>query len=386
MITPYPLELPAALADKLLAFVAERHPLPARLRKRPLAGLYAESVTELSRAFTTDREDRRPDYLSAPRLRAAYLVYFLVTGAATAIAAMARTGLDFRESDVPLRVLDLGSGPLSASIGAGYFARSRPLDVTAVDRSGAALKDGRDLFAALHPTASVRTVQSDLRDRRLRSKLGRDVDLVIAANVFNEWPDRKGSGIDDAAALCATLLEQHISPNGTLLIIEPAARASSRRLIALRERLVELGAGHISAPCVGAEHCPLAPLGMRDWCHSERTWQRPAHIEAIDKAIGHRRDTLKFSFLALTPTQPEPRSADSYRAIGGLMRDERAVRRYLCGPDGRIVVQGKRSLADTHPLIAAERGDLLQVHGERKTVRRGKYNEEVLVLRGDRNG
>jgi len=375
------------LANALQELVAARYPPPARLRGRSTVELFADTVDQLSRRFTSDREQRRAGYLSDPRQRAAYLLYFVPTGAATAMAALDLAGVAEPGTDAatrPIRVLDLGCGPLSATIGVGLQWPHRALEVVAVDTASAPLRDGAQLLGARATPAEVRTVTADLRDHNARRRFGAGHDLAIAANVFNEWPWRGGAAIDEAAGLCTSLLRDHLADDGTLLIIEPAARSPSRRLIALRDRLAELMPGHIVAPCLGAPVCPLAGAGDRSWCHAERPWQRPRLVQDIDRAIGHRRATLKFSYLAISPKK-QPRSGpDAWRVIGGPMRDDADLRRYLCGPDGRVVAHARGRLPGDHPLVTAWRGGRIELAGTLMSRRRGRREERVLRVEAAR--
>ena len=50
------------------------------------------------------------------QFRAAYLLYFVPTGTATVLHVLQRSGVLPRIAGRPLRVLDLGSGPLTATL------------------------------------------------------------------------------------------------------------------------------------------------------------------------------------------------------------------------------------------------------------------------------
>jgi ribosomal protein RSM22 (predicted rRNA methylase) len=81
----------------------------------------------------------------------------------------------------------------------------------------------------------------------------------------------------------------------TLLVIEPGTPAGYARIIALRERLIALGA-HVAAPCPHDGKCPLqAP----DWCHFTQRLQRSRAHKQVKGAELPFEDE-KFAYVALT--------------------------------------------------------------------------------------
>ena len=193
----------------------------------------------------------------------------------------------------PLRVLDVGAGPLTASIALALSTR-QPLDVVAFDRSEAILADGVAVLRALRPEVKVRTVVGNVRHGRDWQAVGGPFDLVLASHVLNEW-SVGGAKSQSAAEFVAQMLEQRLAPHGSVVLVEPGTRDGSRRLIEVREHLgAVLPELAILSPCLGPGPCPLAGDG-RDWCHGERPWQRPEVVQALDAAIGHARPPRNFS-------------------------------------------------------------------------------------------
>ncbi len=380
-----------------------------------------DALRRLSQHFTDKRNERRAGYLSTPAARAAYLLYYSLTGAATVQAALALaaqrapfaweagpspnaatpvgptpvgptpvgpTSTDPTSAELrgdaaaappraaqPLRVLDLGAGPLTASLGVALRWPDRPLEVTAVDGSRAALKDGATLLRGIRPDAKIRLIDGNLRDGALRNQLGRGYDLVVVANVLNEFREQvRRRGTDELPAHQRSPAERvlldalgRLAPQGRLLVLEPAARGPSRLLIALRDRLVAQREAQVLAPCVDTPACPLGDVRSRDWCFAEHPWRRPRLVKACDRMLRHKRDTLKFSYLLLAPASASPdrpeTSAGRFRVIGGPM-GQRPVRRYLCGPGGRVtaVLRDVRA-PDAAAVAEAIRGDLVTVAG-----------------------
>ncbi len=359
------------LPELMVSFVKQRF-------GRPLAA-HSEAVAAISRNFTSDRNELSPAYLSSPPARAAYLAYYAITGAATVQTAMELAGAWAKLPKERLRVLDLGAGPLSASLGiAALLPPSTKLAVTAIDGVRTAMQDGGQVLATLRPDAELTIEAGNLREGRfLHAAAGGEYDLILFANVLNEWSVGSRKTMTPGA-LVEDVLSRHLAPGGIALIVEPATRHGSHVVIEAREHLALALGWPILAPCRGASQCPLAS-SHKDWCFTERSWTRPSHIVAYDAAMGHERATLKFSYLALQRGEAEPSDSKQYRVIGGPMRDAGLLRRYVCGPDGRRVVEVQDHQAPAG-LSHAWRGDLVTLNGTPGETNRQGRREPVLQL------
>src|SRR5205823_12002366 len=111
-------------------------------------------------------------------------------------------------------------------------------------------------------------------------------DLVVASYMIGEIGDA------ERRALADLMWEK---TRDTLLVVEPGTPAGYARIIALRERLIALGA-HVAAPCPHDGKCPLtAP----DWCHfTQRLPRLRAHKQIKGAALPFEDE--KFSYVALT--------------------------------------------------------------------------------------
>lgn len=361
------------------------HLTPPRSRDLPLARAHAQALAQLSGLFTQARPELPPGYMTQPRFRAAYLLYFLPTCAATVLHVIQSSGVLQRLGPGPLRVLDLGAGPLTASLA---LALAVPpdvaLEVTAVDASRQSMEDGAAILRVLRPDVKIRLIDGNLRDGATLRKVKGPFELVLAAHVINEWPrDTKRP----AETWLASVLAEQLADPGAVVLVEPATRQASHHLIDVREHLLAESGLSVISPCMGTMPCPLSGT-TRDWCHAEQPWQRPDLVVAMDEAIGHRRTTLKYSHLVLHTQLPPPRTTDSFRVIGGPMigtdRGDEVLRRYVCGPDGRRVAVAPLELAGRvwPGLQGAWRGDLLTLAGRAAELRRGRDGEPGWIPRG----
>jgi hypothetical protein len=154
-------------------------PLKAKHRDR-----LKYDIRDMSRGLTTERSERKLDYMCDAKFLSPYLCYFLPWN----LYRMSRlfTGLDF---DIPdgAEIADLGSGPLTAVIALWIsrpHLRERKLNFTCLDRAPKSLQAGLALFKAMAGDDTpwrIRTVKAAFTDR-----LKRKADLIIAANALYE--------------------------------------------------------------------------------------------------------------------------------------------------------------------------------------------------------
>jgi ribosomal protein RSM22 (predicted rRNA methylase) len=312
----------------------------------------SQDVLELSRRFTRERQRPASSYMDNPQLRAAYLAYFFPVNLAKVQELLDELSPahHWGHRNAVTSVLELGCGPGTGIIAVLDWAVSRALleesrlECVAVDQSQQALKICRGLWD--HYTASfppqpcrLQPVHGDLRrdwTGALRQVSGAaPYDVIIMQNVLSELfvglPDR----IERRAGVVAAALDL-LSDKGTVMLIEPALRDSSRELHQVRDRLLEKPGCTVYSPCLHECPCP-ALINEDDWCHEERGWSPPAWIQAIDQEVGFIKDALKFSYVLLrkdgqTLVERGPRL---YRVVSELRVMKGEKRAWLCHEGGR---------------------------------------------------
>ena len=305
-------------------------------------------VRRLSELFTVGRGAIGFDYLSEPALRRAYLTYF-------APVNIAKTYSVLREIPVlsprPLRVLDIGCGP-----GVGGFALLQYLsgderkayagsEVVCVDRNPETLRDAESMWrnlaesglSSILPTLHMQRLDLERRGSNATWKHER-FDVILLVNSLNEIFLSTADPVDARTRLLTHLLEC-LAADGSLIVIEPALRATSRALHEVRDRLVTQGTANVYSPCLHDQGCP-ALLRRGDWCHEERPWRAPAIIEDIDRAVGFIKDALKFSYMVLRKDSRTivHRDLNDYRVVSERMIMKGEQRVWLCNEMGRQVV------------------------------------------------
>lgn len=341
----------------------------------------AQAVSELSRIFTKERDRLSVSYLDSSHLGAAYLQYFLPVNLAKIQRLL--NEMPTPELDESFSVLDLGSGPGTGALGVLDWWQQQalpyPLSVTAVDSSKAALSQARQLWdrycqAPTVGAGSLQTYEGDL-ERRVwveQIKQRAPFDLIILANCLNEL----FTGAQDSIKMRTCLVTEALSllaPHGTMLIVEPALRETSRALLHMRDRLLQEKHCTIYSPCLHENGCP-ALANPTDWCHEERAWEPPAVIQQIDAEVGFIKDALKFSYLLLRKDGKTivERQSDVFRVVSELRELKGEKRAWLCNEQGRQEVgrQDRLLSSQNEPFDDWHRGAIVQiekvVHKERK--------------------
>jgi ribosomal protein RSM22 (predicted rRNA methylase) len=352
-----------------------------------------QNILELSRRFTRERQQSPLSYLDNPQFLAAYLAYFFPVNLAKVQELLDELSPahHWGHRNGVTRVLELGCGPGTGIMGVLDWAASSALlensrlECVAVDHSQEALQTCRQLWddyvARLAPQpCRLQLVRSDLqRDwtGALRQVGGAaPYDLIIVQNVLSELfvalPDR----IERRANIVAAALNL-LSEKGTVMLIEPALRDSSRELHQVRDRLLATGACTVYSPCLHERSCP-ALAHPDDWCHEERGWGPPAWIQAIDQEVGFIKDALKFSYLLLRKdgTTVVERGSNLYRVVSELRVMKGEKRAWLCHEGGRPEVGRLDRLASPQNAAVDDwhRGAIVRISEIVRKERKGKLS------------
>jgi hypothetical protein len=234
---------------------------------------------------------------------------------------------------MPGRALDLGTGTGAAreALSAHFGAE---LEVVAVDR-----------------VAGPGVVRADLAVE-LPAVEGR-FDLIVAAHLLGElYVDRPADErIDARAQRVRAWAEELLAPSGTVILVEPALRETSRELLAVRDQLLALSDLEIVAPCFWTGACP-ALARDRDWCH-----------DAAPTPSGPRVD---FSYLVLRDRwRPLPGQL-RYRVVSDPLPEKGRLKLYACGPTGRhAFIRLDRNESPSNAAFGKlVRGDVARIAGE----------------------
>ncbi len=341
----------------------------------------SQAVLELSGLFTKGRRALSGSYLESPTLAAAYLAYFLPVNLSKIQVLLDEMPVE--QAHDTFSVLDLGCGPGTGALAVLDWGHDRgsvaALSVVAVDRSMTAIHQAESFWNKYCRTAdltgtSLHTCKADVeRTGWLKEVQPRaPFDLIILANCLNELHADATDPIMMRSRLVIETLAL-LAPHGTMMIVEPALRETSRALHQVRDRLLQEKRCTIYSPCLHENNCP-ALTKPDDWCHEERAWEPPAMIQEIDEAVGFIKDALKFSYLLLRKdgkTIVERRPA-VYRVVSELRHLKGEKRAWLCNELGRSEVGRQDRLVSPQNVAFNDwhRGAIVQiekiVHKERK--------------------
>ncbi|MBA5871604.1 MAG: hypothetical protein GDA68_16655 [Nitrospira sp. CR2.1] len=362
-------------------------------------GAIAHGVLRLSNIFTRDNSGVRANYLEEPKLRQAYLAYYVPVNLAKVQQLLAELQPVLAVHKEPeFRVLDVGGGPGTAALALLDWACSTstpPPDtirMAVMDRSPAVLTVCAELWQSYlneireYRVLPLRTIKCNLERmspvQAAPGVSGPGYHLIVLQNVLSELYHGIPDASDKRAALVADLLSM-VTQDGSLMLIEPALRTTSRSLHELRDKLLASSQCSVYSPCLHDKNCP-ALVGLDDWCHEERSWRRPGWIEQIDESVGFIKDALKFSYVVFRKDGKAlvPRSQPYHRVVSELrvMKGERRV--WLCDAAGRSEVG--RQDKDCSPSNAAfenyHRGAIVKISEIVRKERKGRLSTVGRIL------
>ncbi len=294
--------------------------------------------------------------------RLAYFLAFMPCNAArtaAVISELGRLGFRFPEAWTSFRGIEWGAGPASGACGvaAGVahseigIPRSGNWALIEQDRAVLALgeKWAQTYFTSVGMDWSVRPFHRTVDwEKPLLPKNAPTFHLWLSSYFLNEAE----LPLDQLAARLVDNWEFHLEEEGLAILIEPALRVQSRRLLELRKHLIEeftkprrKGKYQVLLPCLGHQTCGALAL-EGDWCHEEITWWRPKYMRKIEELAGLDRKTLPFSYLVVAKSgrsreellpalAPAGASAKTDRLVSPAHSEGRDLEFFVCGAEGK---------------------------------------------------
>jgi len=368
----------------------------------------AIKVKTLSDYFTKSQDDRPDYYLNDKLLMAAYMAYFVPSNLLKIETPLTELLLhpDIKMSSDEISFLDLGSGPGTASAGFIDFFFTRlaqkkevkSISITAVDRVKENLLEAELFLNTLWERYLLKCFMKSDLDFKLNtlkldlhqmqgSGLNKKYDFVVMSNSLVETGEGKEK-YEKRMAMIEFIVEKCLKENGSLIIIEPALRDSSRDLLMLRDSIIKNENRTIYSPCIDPGPCG-ALENIKDWCHEGYRWQPPQIVEEIDKRTAFEKRSLKFSYLLIRKDGLSlrdligDRNDEKFRVVSDLMIMKGDKRVFLCGNEGRFQV-GRLDRDKTGANALFEelgRGDIVEIKGLKKKGKLVRVGKEAKVTK-----
>jgi len=263
-------------------------------------------------------------------LETAYCLYFFPVNVIRVLHVLERLAVEDRSNfellmgRPALTVWDIGCGPGTASFAFSMQAgeRGKSARYVLMDANGRMLElAGR----VLQPMASETRCCSFDQTSCLG---GPSPDIVFMVNTVNEIA---GEGL--FRSLDHTI--RQLAQDGYLILIEPALRKCSRKLLEVRDRLIESHGAELSVvyPCTHRQGCPI----LRDpenWCYMSYVWNRPVWIAQFDKHLGLNKRELDFTPVIFRKSPPVEGGVGDVRVVRDLTSRKWGWECYLCGEKG----------------------------------------------------
>ncbi|XGC81443.1 small ribosomal subunit Rsm22 family protein [Bdellovibrio bacteriovorus] len=278
----------------------------------------------------------------------AYLCYYLPLNS-TRLRALIDEADKRNFFDGIERVVDFGAGLATASL---TLSEKHPLRFHLVERAAEPQSLIENYFPQFKCEEWVRTFSSSrLKDPKKT--------LALFSYSLTELTD-----LPDWAYDCEALM-----------LVEPSTQQDGRKLLELRQKLLDRGY-YAWAPCTHQQACPLLANSKTDWCHDRVHFQAPEWFQKMEEQLPMKNRTLTMSYVLMRKTPPQPIQAA--RMVGDLLKEKGKDRQLVCrGPQREFLAwMHKTGLSQEIP-----RGVLVELPNDMQVVSNElRLKSEIKVL------
>ncbi len=292
------------------------------------------------------------DYFKNPQLLGAYLLYDWVLHYQQGLSLIGEL------PETPKRVLDICSGAAPFSFAA---LRHGAQEVIATDQNAAALQLGAEVCGRYGLPLTVRQWNCLKQPIPFEGKF----DLIILGHCLDDlFPAANKGWMEEQNNYLKKLLNL-LTPNGHLLLVDSSQNEMNRRVLMLRDSMVQEGIP-VQAPCVWRGECPA--LKANSQCYAQRELEKPRLIKDIQRSLSINLNSLKMSYLIFrNPSAGWPDVGDKplYRVISPPVETFSGKRFYLCGTDGKKQLGShiEKHPPESRPFEFLKRGELISIDG-----------------------
>lgn len=339
---------------------------------------FTELFNRLSSGDASEGLDRYWKKGSNPEnLRLAYFLSFMpgnLYRMASVWAELARLGYRWPLSQTSLRAVEFGAGPATGSAGILAGEKHAPVGLPAqgnfalIEQDRATLQLGEKWLTSFNRWLELPQYDTRPFHRKLEISKGW---LPRQAPRFNLWLmsfmlNEFDKNPREIARSLLDAWDRHLEEEGLVILVEPALRLQSRRLLELRKELLaqasQRAGNHLQLllPCLGHQPCG-ALADAEDWCHEEVSWWRPPYLRTLDELTGLDRKSLPFSYQVwIKSSKPREHWLPELHSKRSLHRLVSPA--YRVGPDWEFYwcgVEGKRRLRLRAEERELERGSII---------------------------
>lgn len=295
---------------------------PDVLQTREFRGV-VELIKALQEKFYQGKSLIGQDYLKDPQLLGAYLLYPWILHYLEGLSLIGEL------PNAPKRVLDVCSGACPFAFAAIKYGAS---EVYATDQNTNALTLGAEICGKSGYPIAIRKWNCLKESLPVEGKF----DLIILGYCLEELFPPTYKGWEDDQNRFLKMLIGKLTPDGYLLIVDGSHQEENKRVLRIRDRLVNEGVP-VQAPCVWRGECP-ALKSQGSPCYAQRELEKPYLIKEIQRAASINLSSLKMSYIIFRnpeagwPNLPE---RPLYRIISPPVETFGGKRYYLCGTDGK---------------------------------------------------
>lgn len=203
-----------------------------------------------------------------------------------------------------------------------------------------------------------------IRNELMRFKTGaKRYDLItLSYTLLDLYPSDSLAHSEKRKELVFNLLNS-LAPEGYLLIVDGSTEKKNKKILELRDQLVE-GGYIIQAPCIYQGRCPA--LANKNICFAQRELQKPYLIQEAQRSGRINMNSLKMTYLMVRSKEASvpDLQRDLYRIISPPFEEKGKKTYYLCGKGGRKKLTSSMETAtkETRAFEFIKRGEAVEIH------------------------
>ncbi|MEO0127903.1 MAG: small ribosomal subunit Rsm22 family protein, partial [candidate division WOR-3 bacterium] len=130
-------------------------------------------------------------------------------------------------------------------------------------------------------------------------------------------------------------LFERLKKFGIIILIEPALKTLTRRLMKLHNDIIVNRIGFILSPCLHNSKCPGLHK-KEEWCHQSIKWNPPEYLKMINQKLFRKIEYLKFSYLIISNYNFNSLPANHYPVISRLSIEKGRIKCFICTEGGIV--------------------------------------------------